>query len=34
MNGLSFVYVPGEDDDGAAVVGVLKRLVGLHVILR
>jgi hypothetical protein len=34
VNGLSFVYVPGEDDDGAAVVGVLKRLVGLHVILR
>ena len=33
-NGMSFVYVPGEDDDGAAVLGVLKQLVGFHVILR
>ena len=33
-NGMSFVYVPGEDDDGAAVIGVLRQLFGFHFILR
>ena len=34
VNRMSFVYVPGENDNGKAVIGGLKRIIGLVVVVR
>lgn len=33
-NRLSFIYVPGENDNGAAIIGEMKRLTGYIVVIR